>query len=456
MKIRFLTFLLLFSLLSLCSFSQEGQPEKNVLGFIRAGFYGNTGGDNDRLSIPSAFTDLDLKLGLDDNKMFRAYADLRFRYGTEFNSFAKDFDLREAYVGLYGKTWDITTGQQIIKWGKTDFTNAVSKVSSRNLVSRSPDPEDMDMGNLMIRARWYPLSFLQVEFVASPFYHPSVLITGPLKLPAYITINQPEKLFTGSDMFSYGFRSDLHLSFADFGISWFDGYDPMPGIKLTSFNIDMSLGFPVPFTELSMTPYKIKNGGIDFETTAGSFGIRRELALTHPEKSFRDFEYYACKQILWVIGADRSIGKLRILGEYSGKYLPGFEASAVDPILGSEPDLSALASLLSSPGFDLQQYVKQQVGAFNRLYNYQLKKQYHSGAIRIERELLYGMMTPSVTGLYNVTTNEFMLRPELVYKPADGITINVGGEIFSGRKGSVYDIVDDFLNGFFLSLKAEF
>ncbi len=111
---------------------------------------------------------------------------------------------------------------------------------------------------------------------------------------------------------------------------------------------------------------------------------------------------------------------------------------------------------MSIPGFDLEEYMRQQVGAFNRLYNYQLEKYYHSGGLRVETDLFYGKLTPSVTTLYNFTSRDFMIMPELTYKPVDGLTIIAGGEFFSGRKGSVYDIVDEFMNCFKLGLKVNF
>jgi hypothetical protein len=89
----------------------------------------------------------------------------------------------------------------------------------------------------------------------------------PLKLPSYIKINQIDSLVTGPKMFSYGFKTDLHLNGIDMSISWFDGYNPMPGTALTGFSLDLSGPLPVPYTELSFTPYRIRNIGFDFETS---------------------------------------------------------------------------------------------------------------------------------------------------------------------------------------------
>jgi hypothetical protein len=143
------------------------------------------------------------------------------------------------------------------------------------------------------------------------------------------------------------------------------------------------------------------------------------------------------------------------MGEYIGKHVLGFIPSTVEPILGKQMDLAVFTPLLSVP-LDPEAYVKQQVMAFNRLYNNQLYKYYHSAGIRIESELKYGIILPSVTTLYNFTSRDMLLMPEVRIKPYDGLTLTAGMEIYSGRKGSLFDIVNDFLNGAYASLRVDF
>jgi hypothetical protein len=435
----------------------QSEETRIIYGFVRGGLYGGIDNeDDDKPYIPSAFADLGLKIETEEGKMFNAYADLRFRYGTEFREPVNRFDIRELYIGINGKKWDITAGQKIIKWGRADFTNPTSKFSPQNLISRSPDKEDIDMGNLLVNARWHPFPRLTLEAVVTPYYRSSVLMIDPIPLPSYVTINPINSLVTGNDMFGYGLKANMHLTGADMSLSWFDGYDPMPGTALTRFSLNLTDPIPVPNTELTMKPYKIRNIGLDFETTAGSIGIRGEAGWSLPYDSYKTYEYVACQELEWAAGIDWMPGSWRITAEYSGKFIPDFEESAVDPIIGSELDLSQMAALMATPGFDLTEYVRQQVGAFNRLYNYQLKKLYHSAGIRIETDLFYGKLTPSLTSLYNFTSRDLLVMPEVIYKPADGLTIILGGEFYSGREGSIYDIVDEFMNCIRVSLRVDF
>ena len=432
------------------------EPSRLIYGFVRGGFYGGIDDDDDKPYLPSTFSDIGLKIETGDASMFKAYGDLRFRYGTEFEKSVSRFDIREAFVGISGKKWDITAGQKIIKWGRADFTNPTSKFSAQNLISRSPDKEDMDMGNLLLDARWHPVPLLTLEAVAMPYYRPSVLMIDPIPLPFYVTINSGSSLMTGREMFGYGLKAIMHVRGLDMSASWFDGYDPMPGTELTSFELNLSDPIPVPYTSLTMKPYKIRNIGLDFETSIGSLGFRGEAAWSIPYESYKVYEYVACEEIEWAAGFDWMPGNWRFTAEYSGKFLPDFEESPVDPIIGTEPDMSQFAALMAIPGFDLKEYIRQQVGAFNRLYNYQLEKSYHSAAVRVETDLFYAKLTPSLTSLYNFTSRDFVFMPEVIYKPADGLTINLGGEFYSGKDGSVYDLVDEFMNCIRISLRVDF
>ena len=426
-------------------------------GFVRGGMYGGTDNeDKDKPYVSSAFSDFALRADIENGLNFKAFADLRFRYGVEFLKPVNRFDIREAYVKINGKKWDLSAGQKIIKWGRADFTNPTSELSPKNYVLRSPEREEMDMGNLLSVFNWYPADFINLSAVAIPYYRSSVLIIDPIPLPENVTLNQINSLLTGKNMFSYGLKADFHLKGIDWSLSWFDGCDPMPGTALTRFNLNMSGEVPDPVIELTMTPYKTRVLGLDFETSAGSFGIRGEAAWSVPYLSYKTYEFVPWPEIKWVGGLDWSSGNWRITGEYSGKFVQDFTSSVVVPLIGTEPDYSRLAQMLAIPGFDLEDYVRQQVRAFNRLYNYQLKEYYHTGSIRVETDLAYGKLLPSVFTTYNFTSKDLLIIPEIKYKPSDGLTIIAGIEFYNGPNGSLYDITNDFMNSIYVALKVDF
>jgi hypothetical protein len=455
----------LFLFINILVFSQDTLPVydlqtrssgKILGGFVRGGLYSWVDKTDDKLYIPSAFSDVGLKLETGNGNNFRAFADLRFRYGTEFQEPVSKFDVREAWVGVYGKKWNMEAGQKIIKWGRCDFTNPTSKLSPQDLVLRSPDREDMNLGNLLAKVDYSPWEKVNFEAVIVPYYRPSVLIIDPIPLPDYVVINEIKSLQTDKEMFSYGLKADFRFKMFDWSLSWFNGYDPMPGIALTTFSLDFSQTFPVPYLELSETPYKNRVLGIDFETAAGPLGIRGEAAWSDPVLSYETNEYVPLPEVKYAAGIDWATGIWRFTGEYSGKYIIDFSPAEVDPIIGTDIDYMQMAAMFANPEFDPEAYVKQQVEAFNRLYNYQLNEYYHSAGLRVEAEMLYGKFLPSIFTIYNFTSRDLLIIPEMKIKPADGLAITVGAEIYSGIKNSVFDLIDDFMNGVYVSLRVDF
>ncbi len=438
------------------SSDNKGKPEISINGFVRGGFYGWKEKGESEIDFSALYSDLGLEIGAGNARNLKASADLRFRYGTEFNKPVSTFDLREAYILLYGNKWDFSFGGQVIKWGRCDFSNPVSRFSPLNMVSRSPDREDMDMGNILASSKWHPLNAVSLEILATPLHRSSRLIIDPFPLPDFVTIDQSQSIISGKGIFSYGFRASFHLRGLDWSLNWFDGYDPMPGIRLASFAFDPSQPLTMPEIGLATKAYKNRVAGVDFETAAGPFGIRGEVAWAVPSLPHRDYEYIPLPELKWVAGIDWISGRLTITAEYCGKYVDDFTPSGAQPIFGSEVDPVMMLRLLSSPGFDMPAYVRKQVAAFNRLYNYQSDRYSHYATLRIESDFAYGRLLPSVLGMYNWTTGDLLLIPEMKYKPLDGMTLTAGAEIYSGRKASLYDLVNDFMNGVYVSLRFDF
>ncbi|HUX97647.1 MAG TPA: hypothetical protein VMV47_18075 [Bacteroidales bacterium] len=461
--------MLMIFLLLTCYKSLAGQTEnpeissdgivKNteIYGFIRGGCYAALDKDDSNTPyMPSAFSDLALKINTSNDVNFRAFADMRFRYGVEFQEPASSIYLHEAYVKVYGKKWDIAAGQQIIKWGKTDFVNPVSRLNPQNYIIRSPEREDMDMGNIMADFKLHPFNFMSFEAALVPYYRSSVLLIDPIPIPEFVTINQINSLLSDKEMFSYGLKTDLRIKHIDASISWFEGFDPMPGMKLTSFILEISGTVPQPLVEFSFKPYKTRVIGFDFESSIADFGIRGETAWSDPLLSYEEFEYVPLPEISWVTGVDYSINNWRFMIEYSGKSVLDYTTPSAEPVFGTELDFTMIGQLVADPGFDIGEYIRQQVSAFNRLYNYQIERCYHSFGTRIETDLAYGRLAPSLNAMYNITSKDLVLIPEIKIKPSDRLSIITGFEYYRGIDGSLYDLVDDFMNNFYAAIRIDF
>lgn len=420
-------------------------------GFVRGGVY-LSGGDYSH-DVNAAFGDAALTLTATDNFSFRGFADIRVRFGQQFGENVRSLTLREAWGMYYNKLFSISAGQKIIKWGKTDMFTPLSRFNPVDYTLRSPDFEDADLGNLLGEITFTPARFFRITAVAVPFWNPSVLIIKPIALPANMEVTLPEGLKTGNGYYSFGVRGDFMFRGFDAGIQYYHGPDLMPGLTLTNADYTNPLE---PSIAVSGVPYITESAGFDFETVISPFVLRGAAAISSPVENKADNEEIPFSQIEWVAGLDWTPGAVRMTAEYSGKRVLDFYESPYDPILGTEPDMQKLMQLFSTPGFDPVEFTRLQIEAFNRLYYNQMHEYYHSAGLRLEAELFYGKLIPSITAVCNFTSKDFLIRPAVKYKPSDGVTISAGYEHYAGTKGSMYDIIDDFMKAVFVSIRVDF
>lgn len=430
----------------------------SLRGFLRTGIYGELYNNKDSDIFSSAWGDGGVKLDLRNDYNFRAYAELRYRYGSEFRKPVSVMQLKEGWISVYKGRFEMIVGQRIIKWGRADFDNPTSSFNPRNLVVRSPEKEDMDLGNLSATLIFKPAGFMSLQAVVTPFYRPDILVTAPLSLPDNVKINEIDGLLGGRQMAGYGLKADFYLRGIDFSISGFHGNDPLPGIRYDGFILDTGGSTPVLDIMMSVTPYRVNRAGFDFEAAAGRFGLRGEAAYTKPVLSFPGHSYVPMPEVKWAAGADITLGSFMIGAEYIGKYITDFYPTGLTPSLPGEmppltPDMIDL--IVNNPDiFNI--FVGNTIAAFNSLYMYQLEKSYHSAGFRVEADLAAGRLLPGIVGIYNFTSGDLALVPSVKYKPADGITLLIGADIYKGRDGSLYDIIDKPLTNFFVSFRTDF
>lgn len=420
-------------------------------GFVRGGAYFSTG--DYQHDINAAFGDASLTLTATDNLSFKGFGDLRARTGQAFGENNSSFALREAWGMYYNSFMSISAGKKIVRWGKTDIYTPLSRFNPVDYTFRSPDFEDADLGNLLAELTLSPAPFFRLSLVAAPLWNPSLLLIKPIPLPQNMQVILPEGLSTLNGYMSWGVRGDFTLSRFDAGLQYFHGPELMPGLSL--INADYT-NPAQPAITVEGFPYMISNAGFDFETVLSPFVVRGALAVTTPEEEKDGNEEVPFRQIEWVAGLDWTPGTVRVTAEYSGKKVIGFYDAPYDPILGTEPDMQQLMELFGTPGFDPVEFTRLQIEAFNRLYNNQLHEYYHSAGVRIETDLMNGRLLPSVTTLCNFTSKDFTLRPSIRYKPSDGVTLGAGFEYYSGAAGGMYDIIDDFMNVAYFSIRIDF
>ncbi len=102
------------------------------------------------------------------------------------------------------------------------------------------------------------------------------------------------------------------------------------------------------------------------------------------------------------------------------------------------------------------EYTRLQLGAFNRLYNYQLHEYSHYAGLRLAYKKELAVINPSLNILYNITAEEYMINPELEIDPADNLKIIAGAEIYNGSGDTLFDMINDKLNSIYTGLRIDF
>ncbi|MDX2414100.1 MAG: hypothetical protein QNK33_02810, partial [Bacteroidales bacterium] len=300
-----------------------------ISGFIRSGFFLNKPGNKPQLS--SGFADLAIKIKTENSSSFKAMADLRFRYGMEFSSESKNLRINEAYVMWYGLWAEIKAGQQIVKWSNSDFFRTQDRMNPRNNLYRTFDDNDRDLGNIMLKLNLRPLSVLDIELLYIPFARPSVLSTGIISIPDIVTIVDLPDLSVSENGGSLGLSSSVHLRNFDWGISWYKGYNPMPAICFESISLPQSDTDPPPSLIIESKLYEISMLASNIEFTAGKSIFRSELTYIGTGSGSNTSAFTSFSEIIFTFGMESSIGNLRFLLEYQGKYIVDFYPSIYEP-----------------------------------------------------------------------------------------------------------------------------
>jgi hypothetical protein len=68
----------------------------------------------------------------------------------------------------------------------------------------------------------------------------------------------------------------------------------------------------------------------------------------------------------------------------------------------------------------------------------------------------YGRFLPSIYTMYNFTTRDLLVIPEIKIKPVDALTLVVGAEIWSGKEGSLFYIIKDYMTSIYAGLRVDF
>jgi len=443
--------------------SQTGNHETLVSsklslgGFIRSVAYTANSPENDRYHLQSAYGQLGLLMEAKAGEWASAKADIRFRYGTEFGESISQSDLREAHVDVWKGPLSLRVGKMITPWGKGTVLNPVDKLTALDPTVRSPEEDDMKLGFWGIRAGLNLGNSMKLTATWKPLFQPSVLLIDPVPLPDYVEFLDPE--YPGMELSegSYGINYDLFTSFMDFSLYWYDGYSNWPGIRYDSFILDPESMEPSALN-LAQKAYRIRMAGADISLPVRSWIFRAEGALQHTVKTPGSADYLPFNEVSYVAEIEKSGSKYNLLAGYHGKYILNHKPAQAEPLLeaGQEQFSELLNSGIIPTNELIDGIISEQIGAFNRLYNYQIEEFYHTLFAAVKLFLWHEQVEITLPLVHYMTTSEWVIQPGIVYKPVDGLKISAGYSGLYGPEDALLDMVGPILNAAYISLRLTF
>jgi hypothetical protein len=334
-----------------------------------------------------------------------------------YNSDSLQLNLREVYMDMYFKNFDLRIGKQQVVWGKADGVFITDIVSPLNLSEfLLPDFDeirtgviaakiDYYIGNSTLEAIWIPqftptvspnansIWYIQPDFPVSPTFDWSKSIINPL-------LENSEIFLKWSAMTS---KVDFELMG---GYTWDDNptmhVQKQSGIDSTSVPVSLML------TGITITPeyHRLVVAGGSFSTEIKGVIFRGEGAY-YNGKYFQTEDPTAVDALIqkdylnYVAGIDFNIGSVKLSTQFIQKYILNFND-------------------------DMSENKIQNTATFMARYD-------------MMRETLH-LELFSYIGLLN---NDALIRPKITYDFDDSFSILLGGNIFIGERNGQFGQYQD-------------
>jgi len=434
----------------------SGKPNKPAISFNGYG-RGSVYGGSKSYDYQSIFAEFGIQGRLSINHAF-LFADLRIRGGLQFDSLYATLQLKEVYAGYQSNKFDIYLGEKIISWGRTDGFNPVNNITPYDYFFLTADPDDQKLPNFLLDAKWHITPQIDMEGIIIPFYRPSIFRYDLFDLNEsgdyqgflhYESIAEFSRfVFPAKTFKNTAVAAKLNFEFPAFGFSfsWFRGYSTMYGFDLDTAMISSFTPSKLKYNiYLNPQTYLKNTAGLDFEIPAGRWIFRGEMAL-NLTKNYRDNMYVPNPGMQYVAAVERDFGGWDFILQYIGSYTSRFE-----PLKEVPP---------YDPGNSLNDYMYNvtynELTQFNRRTFYQQEKFNHALSLYIGKSFAHDAVRAEVTGYYNITSDEWFVRPQVTWNITDRLQTAIGGFYSAGPDKSIYSYSSDVLNGAFVQLKVSF
>jgi len=408
------------------------------------------GKENGSQKVTSGYLETAISAKFIPDKTVNIFSEFRLRGGYEYGKSFLEPVLKELYADISLGRLDLRIGHQILAWGRADGINPTDNLTPKNYFIRSPEPDDIRMGNNLFRARYQLNEHIRLEGIWVPFYRYSIYRFDLFDMPDFVKFKDMDNLAWEKSGGNIGMKTEFIFRGIDGSISWFRGFDPQHGIDLDHLGIQMTGDIAL---DLAARAFRHNMIGADFSTTAGTFGVRGEVGLRIPDKSYSQEIFTPKTDIRYVFGVDRSFRNFLVMVQYSGQWVPDYTDMPELMIFRESgefiiPDPS---SFLEIPGM-----IAEQIEGFNRIIHSQTHRVSHTFLLRPSINLLHETLKIEAFAMYNLSTEELTIMPELSYSVNDNWRISLGGQYFSGPENTLNDMIGPLFNGGFLELRRSF
>jgi hypothetical protein len=180
--------------------------------------------------------------------------------------------------------------------------------------------------------------------------------------------------------------------------------------------------------------------------------IRGEAAYRRPF-DYQNRPYAARPDLQYVLGADHNFGSFNVIAQYLGRYVFSWQKQN-----GTNQDPNDLEGILrTQSSVDYLDLVTNAVNAelaqVNQILFSQTARVQHIATLRFEWLLAHETLSLSSLGLYNFTTQEWLVTPRIGWRITDAMTAYLGGQVFAGPNDTLFGLIDQTLSAGYAELR---
>ncbi len=407
-------------------------------GYTRGSVFGN----GNLYDLSSVFAEISLQNSLNYGKAFLK-SDIRLRKGMFFDEEKLIVQPKELYAGFGSFRFDALFGYQIVNWGRTDGFNPTNNIIANDYFFLSSDPDDQKQSNLMLRLKYRFTPHIELDLIGIPFYSASNYRFDLFKMGENVFFEEtvlPSRNFENG---SLAFRLNFELPALGWSVSYFNGYDPFHGYDVQK--TDWSQGYPK--LSNAAIPYRKTTIGADVAFPLGNLIFRAEAAY-NITKNPDNRMYIPATDVGYVVAIETQISDVSLICQYIGKIIPNFTALGIPNTPTSTDPLVQLQNAK-----DIIQYENRKM---NRLIFNQQDRMNNAVSLILMKPFYYETLNAEISAYYNFSSNDWLIRPKIVWKISDALSTTLGGNYMKGKDASLFTYTTDILSGVFAELKVSF